>query len=523
MKGNMERGEEEEGIKNFTVAFFKNMKCEIVDSGKMVVVKNVPPDFEKFVGKKAPYNLVFNKEDEKDDYELMNKGNFILKAMSHYLDGRGQTTLLKLKFDVNFDDLLKNNFLFKNSKPINVNKTNMYEFVVRFTFLTTLQYLNEKEQVMNSICLRDGKIIDFDLGKYSAIEGKKEEISIEEVNEYYNLAKSNLKIMLEKRIEDVGSALEVRLDKERKRVEEHFAKQIQEIENTLIRQKKQIDELEGQKGKDGADIKNIDLKIAKIRESIEKYNFQGEKAKIEKERDFFIKDEEHKHSLNIDNKLLNTTIIYYPVYKFNFILRVGDIGSKQIELEYNPFRNTLGSIGCESCQQKMKEITLCSSGHIACNNCLERCRECGRDSCTLCRMRLCDICARKLCKRCIDKCPGCWKSVCNGHIRKDSSGKGGCVSCLKTCSSCRGFVARDKAKSCPSCHQEYCESCAKSVMKSVNGKNMCSQCTKQCSICKKILGRDNFGRSMLCKCPSCSDSSRCAGCKKQLCSGNRRF
>ena len=94
--------DESEKIKQFTITFFKSLGCEIYWSGKTLVVEKVPKNFQDFFGKNEPYKFVFSEEEIITNSEIVSKGSSLLKKMNEYLDGKGQTTLIKL--DIDFEE-----------------------------------------------------------------------------------------------------------------------------------------------------------------------------------------------------------------------------------------------------------------------------------------------------------------------------------------------------------------------------------------------------------------------------------
>ncbi|MDP2947874.1 MAG: hypothetical protein Q8N88_07195, partial [Nanoarchaeota archaeon] len=182
-------------------------------------------------------------------------------------------------------------------------------------------------------------------------------------------------------------------------------------------------------------------------------------AKIAKEQEFTLKDAVHKHSLNIDNKLINTTLIYYPVFSFNIFLKGDGSSGRFVDMTYNPLTKEINKVFCESCGAEIKQISLCSSGHISCEKCLKKCGQCNKVFCKNCLKKICNICGRALCKNCIKTCLFCRKYICQTHIRKDCvSGDEKCTNCLRACLRCHGLAnpkyfgeAIDGSKVCQKC------------------------------------------------------------------------
>lgn len=442
-------------IKSFTEQFFKNLNCILFYEGDILTINNIPEDLESFIGRKGPYILAFTPTDN-PKAELMTKGSFFLKAMNSYLETKGTTTLIKLNFDRDYKEEFKHYFKLKNCDIHSLSKKQTSELIERFTFSTNFQYLNEKESVINDLFIKSGNIISLSLDNYKQEPGKKEDLPTLNLREDYLKAKEALKPLLEKRISDTAEILKTRLEREQQRIKEHYSHQKKEFQLSIQKLKNQVAQLEKdyQKSNDSA----IQIKMAKIQETIKNAESSDNLEKIEKEEQFFLQDELHKHSLNIDNKLINASLIYYPLFNFSILLKNED-SARNIELTYNPFEDTLKpELCCEVCKRPIQEIFLCSSGHINCNNCYEKCKECLRGLCSLCMKKSCDYCTKKLCKKCSSSCSICFKPFCQSHLRINYlTGKSGCLNCLKPCVLCGKYALHSKLKK--SSGQDICESC----------------------------------------------------------------
>ena len=436
-------------LQKFVESFFTNLKAEWKNEGDVLVVTKINKEFEDYYGKKVPYKFVFSGE-VKGDEELIAKGSSLLKVIAAFLENRGQTSLVKINF--NFDKIDIEKFLkFKNCEIQSLTKENKFAKIVRFSFQTTFQYLNDKEQSISEISVGDEGVMDIHLEKYPLVEGKKTEIEIGDIKNHYLLAKDKLKLMLEPKIKRISDMLDRKLEKETIRIREHYKSQIKEIQLSLA-----------SKGKD-EEVGDITSKLAK-------------------EEEFFIKDEEHKHSLNITNSLLNTTIIYYPIFYITLWLKNNQTTSS-IQISYETFKKQLESVKCESCKNELREISLCAGGHVSCSSCLEKCRECGKDFCKACLTRTCSYCNKKLCSKCYGKCLKCGKIYCLQHVKKPEMK---CVSCLKRCS-CGNYS--DKFEKC-SCGREFCEKCREIIF--IGGRKFCKNCSKLCNTCNKIYPLHEF-------------------------------
>ncbi len=454
-------------IKSFVSRFFENLKCQVKDDLGKITVEKIPADFEKFCGKKGPYYFSFDKEE--GEYELITKGSYLIKAINDYLENRGQTTILRIEFEFDPRKEIEKIAPLMNCKFAQFNKSTTYEYFTRFTFSTYFQYLNEKEQIINSVFVKKKQIFDIDLSKYKTIEAKKRESVILNIDQDYNVAKEKLKEQIKEKTQDVAKNLKESLDKEIERIKAHYHNQIKEIYDEMDKNKKKIEQIEKEKDEAVLSGKNLnaefDKKIEKIKKDIEKLENSEEKERATREEEFFIKDEMQKHSLNIKNKLINTSVIYFPKFSSNVYLK-NDKTARMISFEMNPLTGEKSDIVCDNCKKKVNQIILCSSGHLTCADCGVRCKSCGDIYCEICMKKTCADSGREICDQCAVRCIKCgqWKDKVNfGNLE----GRKICRSCMERCSSCGKM-----------CDPDY--------SKKENGKVICKDCVQK-SIKREIF------------------------------------
>jgi hypothetical protein len=445
-------------IENFTLEFFKNLKCSVKEEGELILIDNVPKSFEDIFGKQSPYKISFV-ANVGAEVEFAGKGSRIFNAINKYLENTGKTTLLKIDFQIDPMEEIKKRIYLKNCEINNIVKKHKNHFFSRFTFKTSFQFLNEVEQAVNEIYVYDGKIVNGDLSGYKVIEGEVKEFSNVNLESYYNLARQELKEKIKNKTIEIGEIVKKKLEEEISRIKEHYGIHFKELGGDLNQSLEKIKELELKlRTAEDDEAEQIKTRLEKIRKGLVKIGDDEAIARITKEQEFTIKDAMHKHSLNIDNKLINTTVIYYPIFSFNLYLK-GEGSGRYIDMYFNPLTKEVNKISCENCSSEIKEINLCMSGHISCEKCLKKCGECHNLYCEKCLKRICSVCAKPLCKDCSITCLSCGKHVCQNHLRKDCvSGDERCVSCLRACLRCHGLAASkffgeamDGSKVCQKC------------------------------------------------------------------------
>jgi len=468
-------------LSKLTEDFFKSLKCEVVWKDKVLFVDKVPLDFEKMFGKKSPYGFVFEREDLNDENELITRGSSLIKLIASYLDNRAQTTLLKINFNLDMKEELKKHINFKDYEIMNIIEKNNNDYIYRFTFLSTFHYLNEKEQIITPIYVHDKSIEDkFNIEDYETVPGKKEEVELEDVKDQYGVAKERLKIILQPRIAKASEFLDKSLEKEMKRLEFHYLNQVGEIYKEVQDGQKKIEELTMKlSGKSSEDNKKIFLdKIEKSKQNIERLRSSEDFIKFEKEKEFLVNDEKHKHSLNISNNLMNTTIIYYPIHSIRASVKRKTYKlSKELRLEYNPLTKKLSPLLCEGCGKEINEIITCSYNHLSCKACIEKCPSCFNIICNSCKKSQCNVCSAKMCKKCESICSKCSKPMCKSHSCKDFiAGRDICTNCAEYCSCCNRFTSKNNFKRCEICRSNVCSSCFRTRTVGGKTKTACVNC-----------------------------------------------
>jgi len=297
--------------KDFILEFFRD--CKIQEDKEVLIIEDVPRDFEEFVGKKAPYKLVFdfNLHAKIKDSELVTQGSYFLIAIKDYLRNKGQTSLLKLNIKVDSEEISRK----LKTKVLEI-KEDGYGFVSEFLFLSVYQYLNEKKQEMSSFLVKDREILDLDISKLKTSNGNKEEISSLDLGEQYNLARKVLDLKVNKEIKSIKDSLKIKLEKELGRIKDHYYKQIREKDEEVERCKEKIKLLEGKLKHTyyERDINVLKRLVRESRERLEMLQKRSYKERLHDEEIFHINDEVEKHVLSIKNILINATLYYYPIY-----------------------------------------------------------------------------------------------------------------------------------------------------------------------------------------------------------------
>lgn len=320
--------------KKFILDFFKESK--VTEKNGVVMIEDVPNEFEEFLGKKGPYKLVFDYESHNriDDSELIAKGSYFLLAIRDYMRNKGQTTLLKANVKIGKVDLKKQ--LKIKGKIANISEKKKIGFISRFTFISTCQYLNKKRQFKNEIIVKDKESIDVKLPGLQ--KGKKEDLSSANVSEQYKTAKNVLGKLIDKETYDTRELLKEKLEKELSRIKEYYYNQKQEKDDEVGQIEEKIRLLESKLRHTFYERDIIILRriIRESNEKLVKLENTGYEERLKKEEKFHINDELNKHALIINNELINCSVIYYPIITYSVEMKgVNKKSGKIIEAGYD--------------------------------------------------------------------------------------------------------------------------------------------------------------------------------------------
>ena len=417
----------EDSILKFIWNFFKNLEATLSVRNEIITVSNVPEKFEKFLGKKSPYKFTTKKELETDEIEFLEKGSYVLKAISDYLENSAETTLLKINLKYNGESEIKKRLELGNSIISAMSPRKKNNIFFRFTFHTSLQYLNEREKIINEIYVHENNVVNGNLNDYPVIEGTKSEIRIPDMKEAYFIAKEELKERLKDKTKETSEKLNHILTREINRIEKHFETEEKELKSQSEKAREKLEELKSEG--DESKIKRQTKFITNIKERL-----NPEERLNDKERTIMI--EKTKHNLNVNNKLFNTTLIYYPLASFDTTIKNGNV-KKKFETIYDPLTKTIHPTNCSVCNKEMEKIYLCNNEHLACRDCMGLCASCGKEYCKNCLTKKCELCGKNICNTCAVRCAKCGKLMCKSHTTQDKISKRHyCNSCLTRCERC---------------------------------------------------------------------------------------
>ena len=391
--------ESNDPLRLFSLQFFKELGANVVDSGKNIEVTGVPAKFQKFYGKNEPYKLVFDKNLSSEG-ELITNESYLLKMMRAYLDNSGDSVLVSLNYKLNVDSLIKDNFTLQNCSLVKATANLDQNFLFKFTFQTTYKYLNEEEKFVNEVYVDNGNIINPDLALFTTVNLNKKDIDMSKLRDYYSIAKESIKDAINRRTAVIASILEDGISKEVARINSYYEQH----------------------------LKEIDLQIAKINSSGQNTRLKDplelEKQKVQfaDEKELFIKNEQKKHALRLNTKLITTTVMLYPVYSVEAFFKY-DSTTRLVIIKFDPVHKKLTNPTCDVCKVSLSELILCNGNHLICRKCGSKCEDCGKISCETCLKQKCSVTKRPICKQCGKVCVKCKAYKNKRFMIADSIGK----------------------------------------------------------------------------------------------------
>ncbi len=431
-----------EKLKELVISFFKRAGAICREEGEYVIVESVDDKFKEVYKKPPPYKISFSERDkDRFDVDCFFPGSKLFNVIMGTLNQNASTTILKINLKVDPMEEISKRVSLKNCLLKDLKKDYENNFFSRFTFRTSIRYLNKNEEIFHEIFVHNNKIVMGDLEDYDISSGELQEVDTKYMEKDYNIAREEIKLLTKPKIQEISGEISEKLDNEIQRIKKHYESQKAEI---LAVRDRLLQRLEETNREENSSEK--EEKIQRIKKQIGSSNLEEQIENLVKEEEFTIKDERQKHAISLDTKLTNTTVLYYPKYKLNLFLVDGQI-NKEFQIGYDPLLNKMEEINCFSCNKEMKELALCATGHVCCPSCLFRCASCGKQFCEKCLKEKCNSCGGPVCDSCKRTCKKCKRIYCKQHIREDAfSGEEYCLDCMGFCSECSRSILGENLK-----------------------------------------------------------------------------
>lgn len=138
---------------------------------------------------------------------------------------------------------------------------------------------------------------------------------------------------------------------------------------------------------------------------------------VQEERAAKLADIHARYQLRLEVELINVQRIVQP----KVVLPV-EIGDRRLTVTrhvvWDPLLHELEPLVCDACGQPGEQLHLCTSGHLAHEECLApQCIDCKREYCVLCKEKVqaCVVCGEPVCQPSLITCPECKRGTCREH------------------------------------------------------------------------------------------------------------
>lgn len=428
-------------LKAVVARFFERLGATVVDNGSLEI-RGVPKKFEAFYGKEGPYQFVFNAE-QKNSFpqaEPISRGHHLLRTISEFLKQKGKTTVVRLRVAAPLPEEISKQFGIQNARITNLSTQEDYVTWHKFTFMTTIQYRNEKETIFTEVLLDEERNLQSEslTKRFVLVEGKQKDKGTEEVKECYAIAKGEMKKRLRKKVEEIEGMLRRSLKREEERIKSHYTNLSNEIVAEYQKAEEQFLQIRSELDTASEDERPQLLeKLIRINQLIERTKKDGKREQLEKEKAFFLSDEQHKHSIALKNELMNVTIIFVPKQTLTGFLKRGRDVARQFSVEYDVLVGRVGRLRSDISKELLEVPVLTDSGHIVAQGEVTTCPTCGATQCELVRAQECSVSKKPLCPRCRGRCEKTWRYVSKDLLVKDFiTGK---------------MISREEAGACSKC------------------------------------------------------------------------
>jgi len=141
-------------------------------------------------------------------------------------------------------------------------------------------------------------------------------------------------------------------------------------------------------------------------------------AAIDGERQSKLADVEQKYHLHIQLELINLAIIAQPKLDLTVEIRKRGV-TTQRRVTWDPLLHVVEELACDACNRPGQTLFLCENGHLAHSECLApQCVDCKRTFCLKCaaEVQTCAVCERPVCVHSLNRCKECGRDTCQEHV-----------------------------------------------------------------------------------------------------------
>jgi len=165
--------------------------------------------------------------------------------------------------------------------------------------------------------------------------------------------------------------------------------------------------------------RDLQRRIERAGDDGRRASLEDKRAAAQAEREAKLADVEAKYRLRVELELINLQVIVQP--KILLPVRIKNrTATTERTVAWDPLLHHIEPLACDVCGRPATRLMLCSSGHLAHEDCLlsEQCVDCKRVYCRLCAdlMSRCVVCDRPVCMHSLNHCSTCGRATCREHV-----------------------------------------------------------------------------------------------------------
>ncbi|MFS8572433.1 MAG: hypothetical protein LOD85_05330 [Clostridia bacterium] len=217
------------------------------------------------------------------------------------------------------------------------------------------------------------------------------------------------------------AAVEARLRREERRIEEYYAGLIQERVDPLRKlfRRMAAARVGAELARSWSTGERYRQAFAALQQKADRLGAECEKelALLEREKEQRLREVREKHRARVEITLTQAALVRVPRVEWRLLLS-GSV-QREVTVLYDLARRRLVGWECESCSGPLgDEVSLCQCRALVCRTCATHCPGCGRAVCRACAPARCHLCGGPVCPACGPECraglagPGGPPAVC---------------------------------------------------------------------------------------------------------------
>ncbi len=161
----------------------------------------------------------------------------------------------------------------------------------------------------------------------------------------------------------------------------------------------------------------LERRIARAADEERRRGLEDKLVFTRAERERKLSDVEAKYRLRLAMNLINVAFITQPKLALEASIE-NRYTSIAHDFVWDPLLHRVEPPLCQVCGQPRYRLHLCTTGHLAGDECILYCSACKREFCALCQddIGACAVCGRSLCTHSQIRCKVCGRVTCQEHV-----------------------------------------------------------------------------------------------------------